>query len=131
MSKILIVDDSLFLRMVLKDILSGRHEIIEADSGHTALEKFSRAEPDMVLLDIIMPAGEEEGIRVLRKIMEKAPQTPVVMISAVGQETVVEECKRLGAADYIAKPFDPQQVAETVDRCLGTVHSRCDAVYEH
>ena len=65
--KILIADDSLFMRKVLKDILSKKseYEIVEANSGANTEQQFKKEKPDLVLLDIIMPDGEEEGIRVL------------------------------------------------------------------
>ncbi len=124
MKKILIADDSLFMRRILKDVLSEEYEIVEADSGAKALEQFEKEKPDLVLLDIVMPEGEEEGLIVLRSIMEKDPEAQVVMITAVGQETIIEECRKLGAKDYIVKPFDAKLVTETVERCLGAVHSR-------
>jgi len=122
MKKILIVDDSLFMRMVLKGILSkmeGEYETLEADSGTKALELLKRVKPDLVLLDVIMPEGEEEGVRVLQIIMKNDPESKVVMITAVGQDPVVEQCKKLGAKDYIIKPFEEGQVIETVRKALG------------
>ena len=118
MKKILIADDSLFMRKILKDILSSVYEITEADSGDKALRQFKKEKPDLVLLDIIMPAGEEEGLRVLQEIMENAPAAKVVMITAVGQDAIIEECKKLGARDYIVKPFDETRILEIVKKCL-------------
>ena len=119
MKKILIADDSLFMRMSLKDNLPDGYEVIEADSGAKALELFESQKPDLVLLDIVMPEGEEEGVKVLREIMQSDPQACVIMITAVGQDAIIEECKKLGARDYIVKPFDEEQVAEPVQKCLG------------
>ncbi len=124
MSKILIADDSLFMRRILKDILSEHYKIIEAESGAKALEQFEKENPDLVLLDIIMPEGEEEGVMVLRSIIEKDPEAQVVMITAVGQDAIIDQCRKLGAMDYIVKPFDAKVVAKTVEKCLGAVHSR-------
>ncbi len=121
--KILIVDDSLFMRMTLRNNLIGEYEIVEADSGAEALEQFQKEKPDLVLLDIVMPQGEEEGIRVLKEIMKNHPQAQIVMITAVGQEAIIEECKKLGAKDYIVKPFDEKLVNETVEKYLSVVHS--------
>ena len=118
MKKILIADDSLFMRMSLKDNLPDGYEVIEADSGAKALELFESQKPDLVLLDIVMPEGEEEGVKVLREIMQSDPQACVIMITAVGQDAIIEECKKLGARDYIVKPFDEQQIAETVQKCF-------------
>ena len=124
MNKILIVDDSLFMRTILKDILSEKHEVIEADSRAKALEQFEKENPDLVLLDIIMPGGEEEGVKVLQNILERHPEAQVVMITAVGQDAMIKQCRELGAKDYIVKPFDEKLVAETVEKYLSAVHSQ-------
>ncbi|MEE8179634.1 MAG: response regulator [bacterium] len=121
MKKILIADDSLFMRKVLTDILSSKpdeYKLLEASSGKSALELFKKGKPDLILLDIIMPEGEEAGINVLRQVMKTDPEAKVVMITAVGQELVIEECKKLGAKDYIIKPFDEKQVNGTVEKYL-------------
>lgn len=108
--KILIADDSQFMRKVLKDILVPEgYELIEAEDGKGTLEKFEQEKPDLVLLDIIMP--EVDGIEVLKKIGKSAK---VIVVSAVGQEKMVEEAKQLGALDYIVKPFDNDKVLEAV-----------------
>lgn len=116
MGKVLIVDDSAFMRKVLKDILSDECRVIEADSAPTAVEQFKKEHPDLVLLDIIMPGGDEAGIGVLRTLMEIDPDAKVVMISALGQDVIMEQCKTLGAVDYVTKPFDDRQVREKVER---------------
>ena len=118
MKKILVVDDSLFMRKVLKDVLAKGYEIVEADSGAEALEQFKKETPDLVLLDIIMPEGEEEGLRVLQTIMKTNSKTKVIMITAVGQDSMIKVCKKLGAKDYIVKPFDEKLVVETVEKHL-------------
>jgi len=121
MKKILIADDSLFMRKVLADILSSKldeYELLQAHSGKSALELFKEGKPDLILLDIIMPEGEEAGIEVLREVMKINPEAKVVMITAVGQELVIKECKKLGAKDYIIKPFDEKQVVMTVEKYL-------------
>jgi two-component system, chemotaxis family, chemotaxis protein CheY len=112
--KILIVDDSKFMRGVLKDIVSSEdHESIEAENGKIALEKFEQEKPDLVLLDVIMP--EVDGIDVLKKIGKKAK---VIVISAVGQEKMLEDAKDLGALDYIVKPFDNNKVLEVINKVI-------------
>lgn len=114
MAKILIVDDSQFMRTNLKDILTEeKHQITEAADGKEALEKFETVKPDLVLLDIIMP--EVDGIEVLKKIGKTAK---VIVISAVGQEKMVDEAKALGALDYIVKPFENEKVLEVVKNAL-------------
>lgn len=114
MAKILIADDSQFMRSLLKDILTPeKHEVIEAKDGKETLDKIESGKPDLVLLDIIMP--EVDGIGVLQKIGKKVK---VVVISAVGQEKMVDEAKKLGALDYIVKPFDNEKVLDTVKQTL-------------
>jgi two-component system chemotaxis response regulator CheY len=65
-----------------------------------------------------MPDGEEEGIQVLQKIMKNNSKTKIIMISAVGQDLIVQKCKRLGAKDFIMKPFDKEQIVKTAEKYL-------------
>ena len=123
MAKVLVADDSLFMRKILKDMLSGQYEVVEADSGSTALAQLEHEKPDLTLLDIIMPEGEEEGVKTLRAIMKKDPEAKVVMITAVGQDAVMQECHRLGAQGYIVKPFDAELVVKTVEECLSLANA--------
>lgn len=114
MSKILIADDSQFMRTSLRDILGGEnYEIVEAVNGKEALEKFEADKPDLILLDIIMPGVD--GMEVLNKIGKIAK---VIVISAVGQEKMVDEARELGALDYIVKPFKNENVLEVVKGAL-------------
>ena len=113
--KILIADDSAFMRTILKDIVSksnwSQAEIIEAVDGKDAIEKFKTEAPDLVLLDVIMP--EQDGIGVLKEIGRSAKS--VVIVSSVDQTEVIDEAKNLGAKDYIMKPFDAAQVKKVLD----------------
>ena len=126
MRKILIVDDSPFLRNSLKEIFSRKPptkeplEIIEADSREKAIQEFEKQDPDLVLLDIVMREGEREGVKVLEQIRKTKTKTktPVLMLTAVGQEAIIEECKRLGIEGYILKPFDDEEVVKAVAKCL-------------
>lgn len=110
-SKVLVADDSAFMRKVLMDILQGLGftNFIEAESGVEAVEKFNSEKPDLVMLDIIMPI--KNGIDVLKEIGKSAK---VIVVSAVGQESMIEEAKTLGAIDYIIKPFDRAQVEQKI-----------------
>ena len=121
MKKILIVDDSPFIRLVLKGIIEKivpDSRVIEADSGATAFKEFSKAMPDLVLLDIIMPEGEHEGVDVLKRIMDANSQAKVIMITAVGHDAMINRCKKLGVLDYIVKPFDDAQIEEILKKHL-------------
>jgi len=119
MKKILIVDDSLFMRKVIFNILQtidNKSQLLEAATGKDALSLFKSEKPDLVLLDIVMSDSEEEGVKVLEKILKIDPSAKVVMITAVGQDLIIEECKKLGAKDYITKPFSENKIALTVKK---------------
>ena len=116
--KVLIADDSAFMRTILKDIVAKSNwqqaQIIEAGDGEEALSKYSLEKPDLVLLDIVMP--QKDGISVLKDIGTLAKS--VVIVSSVGQEKVIEEAKTLGAKDYIVKPFNSEDVIKVIDGLL-------------
>jgi len=121
MKKILIVDDSPFIRLVLKGIVEKTVpdcQVMEADSGTAAVKQFKKAVPDLVLLDIIMPEGEDEGVDVLKRIRDAAPETKIVMITAVGHDAMINRCKELGVEDYIVKPFDDAQIEELLKKYI-------------
>lgn len=119
MAKILIVDDAAFMRMMIKDNLKkgGYSDFVEAENGEVAIAKYTENQPDLVLLDITMPVLD--GIHALRAIKELAPQAKVVMCSAMGQEGMVVEAIKLGALDFIVKPFKPERLIQTVKNVLG------------
>jgi two-component system chemotaxis response regulator CheY len=114
--KLLLVDDSAFMRNVLKHILQeeGFKNFVEASNGQEALDQFAKEKPDLVLLDIIMP--EMDGIKVLKKIGQEGK---IIVVSAVGQESMVEQAKKLGAKGYVIKPFENAKVIEEVNKVLG------------
>jgi CheY-like chemotaxis protein len=119
MQKILIADDAVFMRTVIKDMLATEnYNLIEAENGEEALEKIESEKPDIVLLDIIMP--KIDGIAVLQKI---GAHTKVIVISAVGQEKMIEEAKRLGALDYIMKPID---ITKDKEKILLVIKNTCN-----
>lgn len=107
--KIMIVDDSAFMRKVLRDIFesAGYTNFVEAGNGREAIEKFHSEKPNFIFLDIIMP--DINGMDVLRAIGHDAK---VIVVSAVGQKDMIDEAKNLGALDYVVKPFDRDQVLD-------------------
>lgn len=119
MSKILIVDDAAFMRMMVKDNLkkAGYTDFIEAANGEEAVKAFNENAPDLVLLDITMPVMD--GIQTLGAIKGANPSAKVVMCSAMGQEAMVVEAIKLGALDFIVKPFKPDRLVQTVKNILG------------
>jgi len=113
--KILIVDDSPVMRKVLRDTLEGAGyvNLSEATNGRDAMDLYATEKPDLIFLDIIMP--DISGMDVLREIGKGAK---VVVVSAVGQNAMIDTAKKLGALDYIIKPFDQEQVLAKTARYL-------------
>ncbi len=121
MARILIADDSKFMRKMLSDILTAEgHQIIgESENARETIELYKKLKPDLVTLDIIMPLVEGiETISALKAMIEENPQAKVVMVSAMGQEDVVEECIQAGAKAFIIKPFKSSNIAEVVNEVL-------------
>lgn len=115
---VLIVDDVAFVRKTLATILvEGGFDVIgEAASGTDAIEQFHRLKPDVVTMDIVMP--KMSGIEATRKIIKGNPEAKIVMVSAMGQESLVMESIHAGAKDYILKPFSADEVIKTLQHCL-------------
>jgi len=121
-ARILIVDDALFMRKMLEDILRGEgYEICgEAENGKEAVEKYKELKPDVVTMDIVMPKMEEiDGIGAVKEIMKLDSQAKVIIVSAMGQHALVVEAIQVGAKDFIVKPFQPSRVKEAIKRVLG------------
>ena len=105
MKRVLIVDDAAFMRVSIKNMLSKNgYEIAgEAENGKVALQRFQELNPDVVTMDITMP--EMDGLDSLKAILSVQPTAHVVMISALGQESMVREAVLSGAKGFIVKPF--------------------------
>ncbi|MFZ3168402.1 MAG: response regulator [Candidatus Methanoperedens sp.] len=109
--KILIVDDAPFMRMMLKKILApSGNELIEAADGSDGVSKYKQHKPDLVFLDIMMP--DVDGIECLKQIMAHDSNAKVIICSSIGQQALVNEAIKIGAGDYIIKPFDAAKVLE-------------------
>lgn len=120
MGKILIVDDTLFMRTLLKNILfSGGHTIAgEAGDGEEGVARYKELKPDLVTMDIVMP--KLNGIEALKAIKEFDPAAKIVMCTAVGQEQMVKLAIKSGAKGYIIKPFQAPKVLEEVKNVLSS-----------
>lgn len=113
--KILVVDDAAFMRMTLDKIFrNAGHEVIQATNALLALELYQEHRPDLVTMDITMP--EMDGIEAVRKLKKIDPGARVVMISAMGQESMVGDAIRAGAMDFVVKPFQPERILAAVAR---------------
>ena len=117
MSKsVLIVDDSLYMRTLIKDALEGvGYSIIgQAANGEEAIDLAFELQPDFITLDNILP--DMIGTDILKVYQEEGLRSKVVMISAVGQESVVSEGLKLGAKAYIVKPFTSDQLIDAMNK---------------
>lgn len=114
--KVLIVDDAVFMRMKLRDILekNGYEVVAEAQNGLEAIERYNETTPDLVTMDITMP--EMDGVEALKKIKAEHPEAKVLMCSAMGQQGMVMDAIRAGAVDFIVKPFDSDRVIKALDK---------------
>ena len=117
--KILTADDSVFMGLIIKKVLGehGYWDTIDAMSGREAIDLFEKHKPDLVLLDIIMPGID--GLGALKGIMTIDKNAKIVMITAVGQEEIMEECRKVGASGYIIKPFKEKQIVSTIKKIIG------------
>ena len=118
MARVLVVDDAAFMRKMVSDALvKGGHEVVgEAGNGVEAISQFQALKPDLMTLDITMP--EKDGLAALADIMAADPTAKVVMCSALCQESKVLEAIKLGAKDFVVKPFQPDRVIEAVGKAL-------------
>lgn len=115
-NRVLVVDDAVFMRMKLKDILesSGYEVVGEADNGREAIERYKSERPDIVTMDITMP--DMDGIDALRGIKKIDSDAVVIMCSAMGQQGMVMEAIQEGASDFIVKPFERDRVLKSLDK---------------
>lgn len=118
MSKILLVDNSKFAKMILRNLLNkyGYKEVYECDSGEQAINIFEEINPELVILDIVMDGMD--GLETLKKLRDKFSNSKIVMCSAYGQRSSIVEAIQSGASDFIVKPFTESRVIEVVNRCL-------------
>ena len=115
---VLIADDAVFMRVMLRDILTeGGFEIVaEASDGIEAAELARELDPDLVTLDIVMP--RRNGLVALGEMMEDRPGRAVVMCSALGQEALVMQALEAGARDFVVKPFEAEHVLAVMKKAV-------------
>jgi two-component system chemotaxis response regulator CheY len=116
MKKVLIVDDSMFMRKSIKSALisSGKYDVIgEAANGDQGIELALELNPDIITMDNILP--DMLGVDIIKELRKEELQSKIIMISAVGQDNIIDECKRSGANDYLVKPFTNEVLIEKLD----------------
>ena len=117
MAKILVVDDAEFLRVRLtKMLVSDGYEVLQAENGLVAVNTYKETRPDVVLMDVTMP--EMDGLAVLKEIIGFDAKARVIMLTALGQESVVLEAVKSGARDFIVKPFEHERVMKAITKLL-------------
>jgi two-component system chemotaxis response regulator CheY len=118
MARVLVVDDSAFMRNVVGSVLrSGGHEVIgEASDGHEAARQYARLTPELTTLDITMP--NRDGLSALRDILSHDPSAKVLVCSAMGQGHKIAEALDSGAKGFVVKPFDPDGLLDAVARAV-------------
>ena len=116
--RVLIVDDSPIMRQMLVKIFTDEGFTVagEAVDGSEALDLFESLNPDLVTLDIVMP--KMRGIEVLEHIMATRPEARVIMASSVSDARTVMHCLKMGAKQYIVKPYDESKIMAAVKKAL-------------
>jgi DNA-binding response OmpR family regulator len=116
--KILVAEDEpILIRTIEVRLKKDGHELCLASDGQQAIEKITVFSPDMIITDIMMPFAS--GLEIISFIrQQEGRKTPIIILSSMGQEDVVLEAFRLGADDYITKPFSPNELSVRVKRLL-------------
>jgi len=117
--RVLITDDSILMRKMVGDTLTadGWEVVAEAANGQEAVDRYEEFRPDAVSMDIVMPGTD--GLYALERIIKMDPDAQVVVVSALNQTKLISEAIRKGAQDFIAKPFLPEQLQQTMRNCVG------------
>ena len=114
--RVLIADDALFMREMIKEIIQqeGYEVVGEAANGREAVSKHRELKPDITTMDIVMPI--KSGIQAVQEICMECSEARIVIISALGQDSLVIEALEAGAKDFIVKPFKADKVLEVMKK---------------
>ena len=116
--RVLLVDDEPRVRASLKMVLEPAYDILEAADAQQGLEAFKRESPSLVLLDVILPGTD--GLSVLQTMRAESKSIPVIMLTGTKSVKTAVDAMKLGAADYLSKPFDIEELRIVVDRTLNS-----------
>ncbi|MGB3366481.1 MAG: response regulator [Acidaminobacteraceae bacterium] len=118
MYKILLVDDAAFMRMILRNIIGRRDDVIiyEGKNGREGIEQYKLYKPDLMFMDVTMP--EIDGIEALKVIKVMDKNARVIICSAMGQQPYIIDAIKSGALDYIVKPFKIEKIEEVLEKYL-------------
>ncbi|MGD0818060.1 MAG: response regulator [Methanomassiliicoccales archaeon] len=117
--KVLICDDSIVMRKMINDILSrnGFNVVGQAKNGVEAVELYSKLQPDLVTMDIIMPG--EPGVEIVRKIVTIDSKARIMMVTGLSQKNLVLQAMENGAREFVVKPFDESALLEAAAKTIG------------
>lgn len=113
--RFVVVDDAIFMRTLLKKMIeeeAGYIIVGEGSNGFEAIEQAKRNKPDVMTLDITMP--DMDGVKAIEKVLEYSPDTKIIMVSAMGQQSMVIDAIKLGARDFVIKPFEKSRILQAV-----------------
>lgn len=128
MAHILVVEDNNTMREGIVQILSSQgHEVFGAASGKEGLQYFHLMEPEFVITDLKM--DDIDGMKVLKEVRETSPQTVVMIITAFGTIEIAVEAMKMGAYDFITKPFPPDLLRVKVAKGLELLHAKAENTY--
>ena len=118
MARVLIVDDAKFMRTLVKDALvpAGYEIVGEAENGNEAVELYNKLKPDLVTMDITM--REKDGIEAAGEILGLDATARIIMVTALGQESLLTKAIKLGVKDFVVKPFPPERLQKAAEKAL-------------
>jgi two-component system, chemotaxis family, chemotaxis protein CheY len=117
MARILVIEDSAYQRLKISKVLSSAgHLVIQAADGREGLLTAAASEPELVLLDLLMPSMG--GLEVLQELHDKHLSLPVIVLTADIQETTRQHCLDLGAMGFLTKPLKPEELLEIVSKAV-------------
>lgn len=117
--KVLVIDDSPFVLKAVKKALEpeGYQLLDQAFDGRMGLEMAERLQPDLILLDVTMP--EMDGFETAEHLLRKNPGTKIIMLSAMGDNELLQRAKQVGVKAFLPKPFQPEDILRSVKSILG------------
>jgi len=118
--RVLVVDDSIMIRKMVRSILSGRYDVIEASDGKSGIEAARQFNPDLILLDFVMPKyNGYQTLQAIRKI-EGLAHTPVIMISGLKDQVAEHIPEPFVGFEFLEKPFEADVLIDHIERLLST-----------
>ena len=118
MARGLIVDDSKFMRRIIADIIQSAGHVVdgEADNGQDGINLYDKIKPDFITMDITM--GGKDGINAVKEIKSKYPDSKIIVISALNENTIKLNDQQIRADIYITKPFSKEDLLKAIDDLL-------------